>query len=428
MLRLLSTILFQSCIAQLEIPPKIIYVKEGDNQRISCDIPDSRKLLRVSTDKRILFIKINGSLTTPVGRGSDTWKLLDDKKENFSINLELTSMSPDKVVVISCENDSGDTIKYDIRLQLPPIISSDDTSEYPLSVGSLLQLGCNAEGGAPLPSIRWEFSNQRAFNTSSTTDVRGKLISSLSASLLKSDNGVNVACHAQQNGVTVSSIDFGTIAVHYPPKEVDFESKTSMLEGELLQAKCTVDANPQPEIGYQIALKASDFWNALDITKPFTMLMDQSKVRCVVTGDNYELKSGFDMISILTKVKATKPPTTTKTPTTSTTTTTALTTTKESMKQLMKKENGTVAPTAENPSTTEDNLTGKVTKAGPRGIILSIIGVSCFLGFVIFLFFIRRCLKDRQGDSYKTDENHPEEVVSLHDPELEAHKKKEYFM
>ena len=55
-------------------------------------------------------------------------------------------------------------------------------------------------------------------------------------------------------------------------------------------------------------------------------------------------------------------------------------------------------------------------------------GVSCFLGFVIFLFFIRRCLQDRQGDSYKTEETNPDEAVSLHDPELEAHKKKEYFM
>ena len=71
----------------------------------------------------------------------------------------------------------------------------------------------------------------------------------------------------------------------------------------------------------------------------------------------------------------------------------------------------------------------EVQQAGPRGIILSIVGVSCFLGFVIFLFFIRRCLKDRQGESYKTDELCTDgEGTSLHDPELEAHKKKEYFM
>ena len=38
-------------------------------------------------------------------------------------------------------------------------------------------------------------------------------------------------------------------------------------------------------------------------------------------------------------------------------------------------------------------------------------------------------MKRSEGETYKTDEiSDLEEGISLHDPELEAHKKKEYFM
>jgi len=65
-------------LAQLDIPETIIYVKEGANQRIRCNIPGSKKLLRVSTEEQILFVKIKGSKTTQVGSGSEAWSLVDD--------------------------------------------------------------------------------------------------------------------------------------------------------------------------------------------------------------------------------------------------------------------------------------------------------------------------------------------------------------
>ena len=174
------------------------------------------------------------------------------------------------------------------------------------------------------------------------------------------------------------------------------------------------------------------------MNEPFSYeLHDQAKVRCVASVGEYRVESNFDMISVFTKQTTTSPTTTT----TTRRTTAARPSSSTAAEKVGKSELTTGAGTTSADSET-DSANLEVTKAGPRGIILSIIGqlllinsrllfnsgVSCFLGFVIFLFFIRRCLQDRQGDSYKTEETNPDEAVSLHDPELEAHKKKEYFM
>ena len=60
-------------------------------------------------------------------------------------------MSPEKALLVSCDNDSGDTIKYDIRLQKEPLLTFSDESTYPLKEFSLLQMSCTAEGGVPKP-------------------------------------------------------------------------------------------------------------------------------------------------------------------------------------------------------------------------------------------------------------------------------------
>ena len=71
----------------------------------------------------------------------------------------------------------------------------------------------------------------------------------------------------------------------------------------------------------------------------------------------------------------------------------------------------------------------KVEKSGKNGIILSVIGSGAIIVFILFGWILRKFVKRHEGETYKTDElDDLEEGVSLHDPELEAHKKKEYFM
>ena len=77
----------------------------------------------------------------------------------------------------------------------------------------------------------------------------------------------------------------------------------------------------------------------------------------------------------------------------------------------------------------QENLATQVEKSGKNGIILSIIGSGAFLLVVLFGIVLRRFVRRGQGQTYKTDElSELDEGISLHDPELEAHKKKEYFM
>ena len=92
-----------------------------------------------------------------------------------------------------------------------------------------------------------------------------------------------------------------------------------------------------------------------------------------------------------------------------------------------------VTKPTQNPPPQEDSnpsqLATQVEKSGKNGIILSVIGSAAFLLVVLFGIVLRRFVKRGQGQTYKTDElSELDEGISLHDPELEAHKKKEYFM
>ena len=78
---------------------------------------------------------------------------------------------------------------------------------------------------------------------------------------------------------------------------------------------------------------------------------------------------------------------------------------------------------------TPSQLATQVEKSGKNGIILSVIGSGAFLLVVLMGIVLRRFVRRGQGQTYKTDElSELDEGISLHDPELEAHKKKEYFM
>ena len=75
------------------------------------------------------------------------------------------------------------------------------------------------------------------------------------------------------------------------------------------------------------------------------------------------------------------------------------------------------------------HLIFKVKESGANGIIMSIIGSGAFIVILLFGWILRKFIKRSEGETYKTDElSDLEEGISLHDPELEAHKKKEYFM
>ena len=167
-------------------------------------------------------------------------------------------MSPEKALLVSCDNDSGDTIKYDIRLQKEPSLTFTDESIYPLAENSLLQMSCSAADGVPKPQIRWEFSNGRTFNTSvSQLDSPNSFKSIMTAKMTRQEHGVGVKCVVVQNNESVKTQDFGILDVQFQPVKSDvvFSTKPSLVHGEKLKAQCTVSSNPPADISYEIAYK-----------------------------------------------------------------------------------------------------------------------------------------------------------------------------
>lgn len=168
-------------------------------------------------------------------------------------------MSPEKALIVSCDNDSGDTIKYDIRLQKEPTLGFTDDSTYPLQEYSLLKLSCSANDGVPKPKISWEFSNGRAFNTSLSQASPESMNSIMTAKMTREDNGVGVKCIIQQNNEVVQTKDFGMLDVRFKPTkdDIQFSTKPSLAHGEKLTAQCTVNANPPADVSYEIAYQVN---------------------------------------------------------------------------------------------------------------------------------------------------------------------------
>lgn len=105
---------------------------------------------------------------------------------------------------------------------------------------------------------------------------------------------------------------------------------------------------------------------------------DQAKVRCVATVGDYRVESNFDMISVLKKPTTTTT-TTTTTPRTSTARPSSSTVGERVRSAEVSTDDGVTSATPEEVETDSANL--EVAKAGPRGIILSIIGKFLFLSF-----------------------------------------------
>ena len=214
--------------------------------------------------------------------------------------------------------------------------------------------------------------------------------------------------------------------MNFSPSNVVYElDRKAFYEDETLGGKCLADGNPQPSFTYQMSIGSeySEFNRSTLLSRD----VNGALVRCKAQNSLGIQFSPSIKISVLQK--PTRNYVTSTQVSSATIKSTKATTASSSVAERRINPQPRSDLNSGSDVIEEKVLTEDVQQAGPRGIILSIVGVSCFLGFVIFLFFIRRCLKDRQGESYKTEELCTDgEGTSLHDPELEAHKKKEYFM
>ena len=337
------------------------------------------------------------------------------KSTDRSIQLEIQNMNQSKEDTLSCENEMGDQKTFEARMLIPAEVSTQSLSSIMLAEGDTYTAQCNATGGTPMVNIKWQTATGIALQGNITKENR-TLISKVNYKIDKAMNGQSVRCLVEQYGKTLQ-FPVDVLAVYFAPDNIVYQPTEMLTEDDRISAQCSADGNPKPSITYEMKTSNGGFKPFDPETTGVTLNMNGARIRC--RADN-AVNSTLSIESTLT---VTKKPTrvyiTTKKIETTRSTTTASDTSGNAAKRIKSEDESDSA---------ENVLAEDVQKSGPRGIILSIVGVSCFLGFVIFLFFIRRCLKDRQGETYKTDELCTDEGASLHDPELEAHKKKEYFM
>ena len=333
---------------------------------------------------------------------------------------------------LTCVNESGDKKTFEVKMLVQPEVSVVQKSKGELMVGETFSAQCDAAGGKPMVNVKWELSDGSPLKINQTSKIEQTTSSLVTLKVNKELNGKSVNCLVEQNGKT-KSYEAGKINVLFLPENINFVSEVNFQIGEILTPRCTADSNPPADISYEMVsestikddlrdsentegkLRGNVFgvFSTFDITTSLTLDMNGRGFRC---------RAKNKIGSTLSEVKTLR---VLKTPKIAIVTTTRTTTETTRTSEFVPSSNSELKTEI---NTTTIDFSKVVQKSGPRGIILSIVGVSCFLGFFIFLFFIRRCLKDRQGESYKTDDICTEEGQSLHDPELEAHKKKEYFM
>jgi len=177
---------------------------------------------------------------------------------------------------------------------------------------------------------------------------------------------------------------------------------------------CTAQSYPESKISYQIS-KTQKEWREFKPSSEELSLSDNSSfIRCKATNSQGVIFSDAAKLKVFkmpTQVVYTTP-VVTSTPAT------------KSPRMVANEE-----PSSDSNKQTPSQLATQVEKSGKNGIILSVIGSGAFLLVVLMGIVLRRFVRRGQGQTYKTDElSELDEGISLHDPELEAHKKKEYFM
>jgi len=396
-----------------------IWAREGDPVRIEC----TRKgeMIRFEEPEQVLAIKFRGSKATYLAPKKSVWTLDESNNaDTHSLKLRISSMSSAAVTSLSCVDEMGSQIDYQIKLLKPPKVTfglMPGVSSV-LKEGNQLQVYCQIIGGSPAPSLNW--SNSVSDSKFDETVDKGQSLAGGDVVIKSMVTYTTEAkfhqqyftCNVKQANVT-TQYPLEKVYVEYKPRDLSFQINPEVDENNLLEApSCTAQSYPESKISYQIS-KTQKEWREFKPSSEELSLSDNSSfVRCKATN------SQGVIFSDAAKLKVFKMPT----QVVYTTPIASSTPAPKSPRLVSSKE-------SDGDNQTPSQLATQVEKSGKNGIILSVIGSGAFLLVVLMGIVLRRFVRRGQGQTYKTDElSELDEGISLHDPELEAHKKKEYFM
>jgi len=390
---------------------KTIWVRQGETAVVRCKKPG--QMVRFEEPGQVLALKFNSSKPQMIAPKLTFWELDDSNSVGSQVlAIRMNDMQLEKETDLTCSDEDGNIEYYKVKMLIPPKVTASLNSKATLAEGEELKASCSAKGGQPNVSISW--SNTVDDESYSVGD--GEMVSNISYTVSSTFHRQRFRCHVSQNGET-TIYDLDEVYVEYKPTVVNLTINKEVNENEALDTpNCQANSYPAAKINYQISGDNGITWVNFDPKTTISLDKADNLVRCLAQNSRGSATSDSVKLKVF--------PAPSDSPMTSSTTTTSTTSLKNP-----KISDNSAGTNGSDDVNSEAALANQVEKSGKNGIILSVIGSGAFIVIVLFGWILRKFVKRSEGETYKTDEiSDLEEGISLHDPELEAHKKKEYFM
>lgn len=389
---------------------KTIWVRQGETAVVKCKKPG--QMIRFEAPDQVLALKFNSSKPQMIAPIETNWQLDDSNSVGSQVlAIRMDDMQLTKETDLTCSDEDGNEESYKVKMLIPPKVTVALTSSDTLAEGEQFTARCSATGGQPGVALSWSNTLGDVLEGESSTTETG-VVSNVSYVVSSSFHRKRFKCHVTQNS-EATTFELEEVFVEYQPTIVTLSVNKEVNENEALDApNCEAQSYPQSKINYQISKDGKVSWSNFDPNSAIS-LNDNQYIRCRAQNSRGEAFSESVKLKVF--------PAPSDSPITSSTTTTSTISSKNPKNSANNESN--------NSDPNSGSLATQVEKSGKNGIILSVIGSGAFIVIVLFGWILRKFVKRSEGETYKTDElSDLEEGISLHDPELEAHKKKEYFM
>jgi hypothetical protein len=382
--------------------------EEGSDGTISCKPPsksndvvltefnrkDGKKLFMAYKDDEVKSLVPSRFVPTYTYSDKST---TGAKFTTATLDLALKNISLDDEASYVCMNQNSESTQITITVTVTPTAEVQNAETLDTQVGQSLPIGsCTARDAKPKPTIVWLDNDGKIYDNAleTTTDgSRAKLFTVKSeleiSSVERAHHGKGFVCSIRQDGKEVQRVSVTpAVNVKWAPENTKIAAKDVYLEKSAVSLSCETSANPAPTF----------IWSVRDENKTieadfqhWTISGNKISTETVALADH-----GTEFICV-------------------------------AQNDLGQTQTSQRLSITELPKTTIPPQTNEIQNGAAKGaMVYSIIGVIVVIVAVAAFILLRRILVTKKA-VYKTEDK-DETAESLKDEELEAGKKKEYFM
>jgi len=365
--------------------------ERGQDGLIECSPPNNVISTTFKQGTKQLFIGIKSQNATPI---MESRFVLNDytysdtlSKKQATMKLSLPNVQLEDEGSYSCENQIGESEEIKITVTVKPEVNLVEGEKFDIEENSVAKFAtCTAQGAKPQPDITWFDDQGKPYDGETTTKESDDTRLSTVESVLKIENinrndhhDRSFVCKVKQNDIEVDSKTTNSkVNVLYAPEQPNIPSSTEFVERSTASISCEGNANPQPSYSWQVKNE-----NVTDINQTNWVKSDDGKT---ITKEISLEENGLELICVIENELGRA----------------------EKSVQLM--------------------VTDTIQSGAAKGaFVYSIIGVICLVVLIAGFVLLRRVIFTKKA-VYKTEGDKDETHESLKDDELEAGKKKEYFM